>query len=71
MWTTFPVQDLLAMDGDLRWDETHEEQINQPSNVRHQWRFRMHQSIDVLKNAADFNQSLLALISEAGRNSAY
>ena len=71
MWTTFPVQDLLAMDGDLRWDETHEEQINQPSNVRHQWRFRMHQSIDDLKNATAFNQSLLAMVSETGRNSEY
>ena len=71
MWTTFPIQDLLAMDGDIRWDQTHEEQINQPSNVRHQWRYRMHQSIDLLKNATGFNQSLLALITEAGRNSDY
>jgi 4-alpha-glucanotransferase len=71
MWTTFPIQDLLAMDGALRWDETHEEQINQPSNVRHQWRYRMHQNIDALKNATEFNQSLLALIGEAGRNSDY
>jgi 4-alpha-glucanotransferase len=71
MWTTFPIQDLLAMDGDLRWDETHEEQINQPSNVRHQWRYRMHQSIDDLNNAAAFNHALLALISESGRNSDY
>ncbi|VGO15016.1 4-alpha-glucanotransferase [Pontiella desulfatans] len=71
MWTTFPVQDLLAMDGDLRWDETHEEQINQPSNVRHQWRFRMHQSIEELKQATGFNQSLRALIGDAGRDSDY
>ncbi len=71
MWTTFPVQDLLAMDGVLRWDETHEEQINQPSNVRHQWRYRMHQSIDDLKNATAYNQSLLSMINETGRNSDY
>ncbi|MDF7823704.1 4-alpha-glucanotransferase [Pontiellaceae bacterium B12227] len=71
MWTTFPIQDLMAMDGELRWDETHEEQINQPSNVRHQWRYRMHQSIDTLKQASGFNQSLSALISESGRNSDY
>jgi 4-alpha-glucanotransferase len=71
MWTTFPVQDLLAMDGDLRWEETHEEQINQPSNVRHQWRFRLHQSIDDLNSAAAFNQSLLELINESGRNTDY
>jgi 4-alpha-glucanotransferase len=71
MWTTFPVQDLLAMDGGLRWDETHEEQINQPSNVRHQWRYRMHQSIDVLNKASEFNQLLLSMINESGRNADY
>ena len=71
MWTTFPIQDLIAIDGDLRWHETHEEQINQPSNVRHKWRYRMRQSIDDLKNAINFNQLLRILIDESGRNSDY
>ena len=71
MWTTFPIQDLLAMDGELRWKETHQEKINEPSNVRHKWRFRMHQSIDDLKNAGDFNQLLLSLIEQSGRNTDY
>ena len=71
MWTTFPIQDLIAMDGNLRWHETQEEQINHPSNVRNKWRYRMRQSIDDLKNAADFNQLLKTLIDESGRNSDY
>ncbi len=71
MWTVFPIQDLLAMDGDLRWDETHEEQINEPSNVRHRWKYRMHQSIEALKGATDFNAMLRAMIDDAGRNAAY
>jgi 4-alpha-glucanotransferase len=71
MWTTFPIQDLIAMHGELRWHETQEEQINQPSNVRHKWRYRMRQSIEDLKNAEDFNQLLRNLISESGRDSDY
>lgn len=68
MWTVFPIQDLLAMDGELRWDETHEEQINHPSNVRHKWRYRMKQSIEELQNAKNFNAILKELISSSGRN---
>lgn len=71
MWATFPIQDLLAMDGQLRWDETQQEQINFPSDVRHKWRFRMPQSIEDLKNAKAFNELLKNLISQSGRNSDY
>lgn len=71
MWTTFPIQDLLAMDGDLRWKETHREQINQPSNVRHHWKYRMHQSIDELKSSENFNKLLQTLIEQSGRNTDY
>ena len=71
MWTTFPIQDLIAIDGDLRWDNTQEEQINQPSNVRHKWRFRMRQSIKELQNADEFNRLLKQLIQESGRDSDY
>jgi 4-alpha-glucanotransferase len=71
MWTTFPIQDLLSMDGELRWHETQEEQINHPSNVRHKWRYRMHQSIEDLKNAHEFNRKLKVLVDESGRSSDY
>lgn len=71
MWTTFPIQDLLAMDGQLRWDETHNEQINWPANVRHRWRFRMNQSIDDLKAADNWNELLRNLLKESGRSSDY
>ncbi|MGQ1783778.1 MULTISPECIES: 4-alpha-glucanotransferase [unclassified Saccharicrinis] len=71
MWTIFPIQDLIALDGDLRWRETHEEQINYPSNVRHRWRFRMQQSIQELKEATDLNALLKNLIEDSGRNTKY
>jgi len=71
MWVTLPIQDLLAMDSELRWDETQQEQINLPANVRHKWRFRMKQSIDELKKADKFNELLRSLIKSTGRNSDY
>lgn len=67
MWTTFPIQDLIAMDGQFRWNETHLEQINDPSNVRHKWRFRMFQTIEELKKADSFNSLLRNLIARSGR----
>lgn len=71
MWVTIPIQDLIAMDGKFRWGETHAEQINYPSNVRHKWRFRMKQSIEDLKKADKFNNLLKELIKASGRNSDY
>jgi 4-alpha-glucanotransferase len=67
MWTIFPVQDLLAMDEELRWKETHKEQINDPSNVRHRWKYRMFQSVDALKNANKLNKLIRRLLEDSGR----
>jgi len=71
MWVTLPIQDLLAMDSELRWNETQQEQINLPANVRHKWRYRMKQSIEELKKADKFNELLRSLIKATGRNSDY
>ena len=71
MWTTFPIQDLIAMDAELRWEKTHMEKINEPSNVRHRWRYRMHQSIDELKAASKMNRLIKQLIEESGRYTDY
>jgi 4-alpha-glucanotransferase len=71
MWTTFPIQDLLAMDGKLRWEDTHQEKINEPSNVRHKWKYRMFQTIKDLLNAKDFNHLLKSLIQQSGRDTDY
>jgi 4-alpha-glucanotransferase len=69
MWVIFPIQDLLAMDGELRWSETHREQINVPSDVRHHWKFRMKQSIEELKKAKTFNELVKTMIHKSGRDS--
>jgi len=71
IWATLPIQDYMAMDGNLRWDQTQQEQINLPANVRHKWQFRMKQSIEELKKADKFNELLSSLIKASGRNSDY
>lgn len=71
MWTVFPFQDLLAMDADLRNDNTQGERINIPSNPRHYWRYRMHLYIEDLLKADGFNKKLLRLINDTGRSKEY
>jgi len=69
MWTIFPIQDLIAMDGDLRWDETDKERINVPSDEKNKWRYRMILSLEELLDAGDFNRMLAAMVHGSGRNS--
>ncbi len=68
MWTIFPIQDLIAMDGDLRWDETDKERINVPSNEKNKWRYRMILSLEELIKANDFNRLLASMVHVSGRN---
>ncbi|MBN2805706.1 MAG: 4-alpha-glucanotransferase [Prolixibacteraceae bacterium] len=68
MWTIFPIQDLIAMDGDLRWDETDKERINVPSDEKNQWKYRMILSMEELMKAEDFNRMLLEMVNRSGRN---
>jgi 4-alpha-glucanotransferase len=71
MWTVFPIQDLLAMDGELRSPNTHGEKINEPANPRHYWKYRMHLSVDDLMNAEKFNGLLAEMVKATGRNEEY
>ncbi|MGB4959902.1 MAG: 4-alpha-glucanotransferase, partial [Saprospiraceae bacterium] len=42
MWAIFPIQDLFGMDASLRKKDPFSEQINEPSNPKHYWKFRFH-----------------------------
>lgn len=68
MWTIFPIQDLIAMDGNLRWDETDKERINVPSDEKNKWRYRMILSLEELNNANEFNKLLTSMIHSSDRN---
>lgn len=71
MWTIFPLQDLIAMDGNLRWDQTDKERINVPSDPENKWQYRMILTLEELLEAEEFNKLLKGMIHLAGRDAAY
>jgi len=71
MWAVFPIQDLLAISGELRREDAEAERINIPSNPQHYWRYRLHVDLEDLLESDDFNDDLKDLIDAAGRNSEY
>jgi len=66
--TIFPIQDLIAMDGDLRWNETHKERINIPSDEKNKWRYRMILSLEELLKADELNNMIRDMIHISGRD---
>ncbi len=71
MWAIFPIQDLLAMDGELRREDPNAERINVPANPKHYWRYRMHLPLETLQKSKSFNQMLWQMVYDAGRNAGY
>ena len=67
MWAIFPIQDLLAMDGKLRWDNTEGERINIPAIAQHYWRYRMHLKLEELIVQEKLNSELRSMIFASGR----
>ncbi|MDA3944339.1 MAG: 4-alpha-glucanotransferase [Bacteroidetes bacterium] len=71
MWVIFPIQDLIAIDGSLRWDQTDKERINVPSNPENKWRYRMTLSLQELLRAKNFNKLIKDLVHLSGRDADY
>lgn len=67
MLCIIPLQDWLSADGDLRRQDPREEQINEPSNPTHYWRYRMHLTVEQLQQEHNFNAALRDKISQSGR----
>jgi 4-alpha-glucanotransferase len=67
MWAIFPIQDLVAMDEQLRYKTPQAERINEPSNPKHYWRYRFHLKMEDLLKAKDFNKMLRELVMLSGR----
>ena len=67
MWAVFPIQDILAMSGELRRKNPTEEQINVPGNPRHLWEYRFHMDMETLPKEEAFNEMLRGMIAAAGR----
>ena len=57
----------MAMDGELRRENPHDERINVPANSRHYWRYRMHITLEELLKSEKLNQMIRQKIAESGR----
>lgn len=71
MWTIFPLQDILGMDGDLRRKDAKVEQINDPSNPLHIWNFRLHLDIETIMKKKSFIEKLATLNKKHNRGTIY
>ena len=55
MWVILPLQDWLAIDGEVRLPDAHAERINLPSDPHHFWNYRMHLCLEDLLHKDAFN----------------
>lgn len=67
MWSIFPWQDLVGMDGSLRRDDVAAERINVPANPNQYWRYRLHLTLERMLQADGFNAQLKQMLAESGR----
>jgi len=63
MWTILPLQDWLAIDGDVRLKDQFADRINVPANPRHFWNYRMHLSLEDLMKCEKLNAKIKKLTS--------
>lgn len=68
MWAIFPIQDLVGMNATLRRPIATDEQINEPSNPQHYWRFRFHLTMEELLKQEDLNNKIVRMVQLSGRN---
>jgi len=65
----FPAQDLLALAEEYSATRPAEEEtINDPTNNRHYWRFRLHVRLEDLASDSEWLAEIRQLVDESGRN---
>ncbi|XP_024395916.1 4-alpha-glucanotransferase DPE2 [Physcomitrium patens] len=67
MWAIFPLQDLMALKDEYAKRPANEETINDPTNPRHYWRFRVHIPMETLLCDDDFVGIIRDLVVSSGR----
>lgn len=63
----FPIQDILGMDSKLKRVNPFSEQINDPSNSKHYWRYRLHLNIEDILSDEEFCNEIKKMVKESGR----
>lgn len=67
MFCIIPLADWLSADGNIRRENPADEQINEPANSKHYWRYRMHLTVEKLLDQNEFNNKLYNAIKSAAR----
>ncbi|OVA13831.1 Carbohydrate binding module family 20 [Macleaya cordata] len=69
MWAIFPLQDLLALKEEYTTTRPAvEETINDPTNPKHYWRYRVHVSLESLMRDKEIKLSIRKLVQSSGRS---
>ncbi|RYY71161.1 MAG: 4-alpha-glucanotransferase [Chitinophagaceae bacterium] len=67
MWAVFLLQDLLAMDENIRKEDPRAERINNPADPDHYWNYRMHITLEQLAEQSGFIVTLKHMVTDSGR----
>ncbi|PKI31931.1 hypothetical protein CRG98_047649 [Punica granatum] len=68
MWAIFPLQDLLALKEEYTSRPATEETINDPTNPKHYWRYRVHMTLESLMKDKGLKTTIKDLVSGSGRS---
>lgn len=68
MWAIFPLQDLLALKDKYTTRPAVEETINDPTNPKHYWRFRLHVPLESMLEDKDIQATIKELVTSSGRS---
>ncbi|KAK2652047.1 hypothetical protein Ddye_011903 [Dipteronia dyeriana] len=68
MWAIFPLQDLLALKEEYTARPAAEETINDPTNPKHYWRYRVHVTLESMLEDKDLKSIIKDLVRGSGRS---
>ncbi|KAI9160495.1 hypothetical protein LWI28_008665 [Acer negundo] len=68
MWAIFPLQDLLALKEEYTARPAAEETINDPTNPKHYWRYRVHVTLESILEDKELKTIIKDLVRGSGRS---
>ncbi|KAL6219526.1 hypothetical protein ACLB2K_007285 [Fragaria x ananassa] len=68
MWAIFPLQDLLILKEEYTTRPAKEETINDPTNPKHYWRYRVHVTLEALIKDKELTSIIKDLVLGSGRS---
>ncbi|WOK96012.1 4-alpha-glucanotransferase DPE2 isoform X1 [Canna indica] len=68
MWAIFPLQDILALKEEYTTRPAAEETINDPTNPKHYWRYRLHVTLESLMLDKDLKSIVKDMVLNSGRS---